>query len=224
MLEFEKKHKRGRNTFIYTFMHHGWLLSLIGIGLIYLSWSMVYGNLVAPVSNFLNSHENWYLSNSLIGLWVLLLGISFLIVAYLLANVHYRYYKFILDEYALHLHRGLFFIRETTIPYQQITNVHIDRPYHYRMFGVAQIDVVTAADKGLEKSEHRTKKFLIPVIDARIAKQLSRQLLECASKTRNGDPVYERETDDDDDYEDDESENDDEIDDDDIDVLIHKPH
>lgn len=209
MLEFEKKHKRGKNTFIYTFMHHGWLFTLFGIGLIYTSWAMVYGPLIEPVSQFLGAHEDWYISNSLLGLWILLLGISFFIVAYLLASVHYRYYKFILDDYALHLHRGWFFIRETTIPYQQISNVHIERPYHYRLCGVAQIDVVTAADKGMDKTENHTKKFLIPVIDIKIARQLSRQLLESAAKIRNGESVYEK--DDDENEDDSEDEPDDEL-------------
>ncbi len=194
MLAFEKKHKRGTKTFLYTLIAHNWLMILIGLGFLYLSWAIYFGNLRDFTESFLNQHADWYTTVSMLSEWILLVGISVLFVAYLRASVHYRYYKFILDEYAVHLHKGLFFIRETTIPYAQISNVHILRPYHFRLLGIAQLDVVTAADKSMEAHEIRTKKFFIPIIDTKIARVLARQLLECADKSRKGQYIYEEDS------------------------------
>lgn len=185
MIELDIEHKRGKRTFFYIFLCFGWWLALIGIGLFYLTWLIYFGRLRDNTENFLNLHSNWYITVPMLSEWLILLAISFLIIAYLRVNVLYRNYKFILDDYAVHLHRGLFFRRETTIPYQQISNVKIDRPFHYKLFGVSQIDIVTAADRNnTERKEKSAKEFYIPVIDTKLARQLARQLLESASKSR----------------------------------------
>lgn len=193
MLEFERKHRRGIKTFLYLLFTKAWWLLLIGAGFLYLSWLMYFGSLKTSTANFLAEHADWYVSVGMLSQWMMLLGISFLFIAYLLANVEHRYYKFILDEYAIHIHNGLFFVQEITIPYEQITNVHIARPIRYRFFGIAELDIVTAADKDFDRRETRNKKFLLPMIDTSIARILARQLLECASKSRNGEHVYAKE-------------------------------
>jgi uncharacterized membrane protein YdbT with pleckstrin-like domain len=209
MLEFERKHKRGGKTFFYIFLQKGWWLTLLGVGFIYLSWLMFFGPFIGPVENFLASHPSWYIDVSMLSEWALLLGLFLFFIAFLRANVHYRNYKFMLDEYAVHLYQGLFFIRQTTIPYEQITNVHIAQPYHYRLSGIAKLDIVTAADKDSDKSDKRTNKFLMPMIDSSIAKALSRQILECASRSRKGKHVYDQEELDEEDEEEDSEDDDD---------------
>jgi hypothetical protein len=74
----------------------------------------------------------------------------------------------------------------------QISNVHIARPYHYRLFGIAKFDIVTAADRDLDRSEkdHKSKVFFLPIVDINIARTLSKQLLQAASKSRKGEHVY----------------------------------
>ena len=123
--------------------------------------------------------------------WFVLLAISIFLIAYIRVNVIYSHYKFVLGEHAFHLKKGLFFTRENTIPYQQISNVHIARPYHYRIFGIAQLDIVTAGDKSIDRMSNKTKEYLIPIIDVSIARELSKMLMEFASKTRKGDSYRE---------------------------------
>ncbi len=89
-----------------------------------------------------------------------------------------------MDEYAIHLHRGLFFIRESTVPYGQISNVQIDRPYHYRMFGIAHIEIITNAGQNSSESDKK-KNFLIPTIDIKIARLLSKHLLLKGSQSQD---------------------------------------
>ncbi len=184
MFELEVKHKRGKKSFAYILINYGWWLMLIGAGFLYLSWASTFGPLNIPAASLFADHPDWYMDTSMLSWFALLFAFAFILFAVLRANIHYRKYKFILDEYAVHLHRGLFFIRETTIPYNQISNVHIDRPLSYRLFGVAELDIVTAADKSMEVIDKQTKKFFIPIIDLSIARRLSRQLLESAHKIR----------------------------------------
>jgi uncharacterized membrane protein YdbT with pleckstrin-like domain len=212
MLELKKKHKRGKRTFIYSLFSYGWWLTLIGIILFYLTWSIYYGPLHDSTDTFLHSHQDWYISIPMLSEWLLLLGFSFLLIAYLRARVMYSRYKFILDPHAFHLHKGIFFIRETTIPYDQISNVHINRPYHYRLFGIAQLDIVTSSDNRSVEDDGR--QFLFPMIDTSVARLLSRQLLENASRTKSADrrsqSRSEDDLDDEDDYEDADEEGDNE--------------
>jgi uncharacterized membrane protein YdbT with pleckstrin-like domain len=198
MFELEKKYKGGHRTHVYLLFTKGWLFILGGIVFLYLSGSMYFGKLNQPTTDLLNRHPEWFVTTDMLALWTLLIGLSFLFVAYLAASVHHRYYKFMLDKHAVHLHRGWFFIRETTIPYHQISNVHIARPYHYRMMGLAQLDIVTAADKDIEKIGHRSKTFLMPVIDISLARNLSRFLLDASVKSRRGKYADETDLDDED--------------------------
>ncbi|GEM_PF-1720098 len=205
-LQLGKKHKRGKRTFIFIFIHKAWWLVLISLGFFYLSWATYWGNLNQPATNFLLQHSDWYITTGMLSEWAAFLGFSILLIGYLRANVHYRMYKFILDEYAVHLRRGLFYIRETTIPYHQITNVHIGRPYHYRMLGLAQLDIVTAADRGDGAGNEATKEFLMPTIDVSLARILSRQLLESSARSRNKVTISDDDEDEDEDFEEDENE------------------
>jgi membrane protein YdbS with pleckstrin-like domain len=181
-----KKHRRGRKTFLYLYITHTWILNLVGIACIWLAYLMYYGALNQKATAFFAVHSSWYIDVPMVSSWFLLLGIMILILAYMIGYRYYVHYKFIFDDHAFHLHKGFFFIRETTIPYQQVSNVHIARPYTYRMFGLAKLDIVTAADKSLSHGEAKDKEFLIPIIDTKKARALSKQLISFAAKIRKG--------------------------------------
>jgi uncharacterized membrane protein YdbT with pleckstrin-like domain len=195
MFELDKKYKRGRRTFLYILISKGWIFIAIAAGLAYLDWLIYFGSLRAGTEQFLAQHPDWFVTVPMLSEWLLLLVLSFLLVGYLRASVLYRNYKFMLDKHAVHLRRGLFYVRETTIPYHQISNVHIARPYHYRLLGLAKLDIVTAADRSdrggtADADDMRgTKTFLMPIIDISVARRLSRQLLESSAKIRTGQPV-----------------------------------
>jgi uncharacterized membrane protein YdbT with pleckstrin-like domain len=206
MLEFGKKYKRGKKTFLFIFLIKCWWLNLIGIGFLYLAWQLTYGGLQAFAQNFLLSHPDWLVTPSMLSQWFLLFGLGILFISYSEASFVYQHYKFILDKYGLHLHRGIFFIHETTIPYRQISNVHIARPYHYTLMGLARLDILTAANRISEPEEQsRKKKYLIPIIDLAVARKLSHHLLKEASKSRHRSEPEDTE-DDSDEYEDDDEE------------------
>lgn len=190
MFELEQKYKCGGKTFLFLFIKYGWWLTLIGIGFIYLAWLDYYGPFRDSVVLFLTEHSDWYIDIVMLSEWTLMLGTCFILVAYIRASTIYRSYKFMLDEHAFHLRRGLFFIQETSIPYQQVSKVNISRPYHYRMFGVAELDIITADDRNDSYMKTKSSTFLIPVIDTSIAKALSKQLVEYASMSRHGKNIF----------------------------------
>jgi membrane protein YdbS with pleckstrin-like domain len=207
MFEHHKKHSRGRKTFVYLFIVYGWWLALIGIIFLYLAWSLNFGGLYVWMQDMLANNPNWIFTPGMISQWALLLGLSFLLLAYVRVWEMHHKYKFMLDEHAFHVHRGILFIHETTIPYHQISSVHVARPYHYRLFGLAQLDIVTAADKSIESMSEK-KKYLIPIIDISIARPLSQHLLKRAAKSKNRQPQHMEYEDDDSDLDDDEFEDD----------------
>lgn len=128
---------------------------------------------------FTVKHADWYLSPSLVLmiLWLSVLG--YLVVVLLRAWVIYRQYKFMMDEHALHIRRGIFFIKEMVIPYHQIQNVEIKQPYLYRPFGLAELDIRMFTS--IPESTHHGKKFknpnMIPIIDKKIAKALAYEII-----------------------------------------------
>ncbi len=184
MFELDQKYDRGRRTLTFILIHKGWKPFLLCVALFWLSYEIYYGRFRSATENFLNAHPDWYINVTMLAQWIVLVAVSILILTYVSAHVIYKHYKFILDDDAFHLHRGLFFIRETTIPYQQINNVLIAQPYHYRLLGIAQLDILTAADRSQAKSENRHRKYLIPIIDIKIARGLSKQLMGYSTKMK----------------------------------------
>ena len=207
-LEYDTRYRLGTRTFIYTFFHYGWLLTAIGITLFYLSWLMAYGILRPFSDGFLAQHPGWYVDTTLLAYWIFLVGISFVFVGILRAWVMYRQHTFLVDKHAFHLRRGLFRTRETRIPYAQISNVEIERPYHYRILGLAQLDVtISSGDRDTGRSAE-SRAFLIPIIDAKLAHALSYHIIRHGSNHA----VVDDEDNEDDEYEDDQY---DEVEDDD---------
>ena len=71
-------------------------------------------------------------------------------------------------------------IKEKVIPYRHIQNVDLEQPYHYRIFGVARLNITTARIDIFEdgqKEESRGKNNLIPIIDKKLAKELAHYLV-----------------------------------------------
>jgi membrane protein YdbS with pleckstrin-like domain len=181
LLEIDITYKRGVRTFLHTFAVYAWWLTLIGIGFLCLAYAIYWGPMVAWTQGFLGGYPDLYITNDMLATWVALLGFSFLLVAYLRANVMFRQYKFTLDEHAFRLQTGLFRIREYTFPYTQIANVHIEQPYHWRMLGLASVDIISSSDNVNHSEKRKAGTFLIPVIDKKLAKQLRLQLLRYGS-------------------------------------------
>ncbi|MDB5187927.1 MAG: hypothetical protein JWO50_447 [Candidatus Kaiserbacteria bacterium] len=180
-LEYETRYHLGKRTFIYTFLRYGWWATAIGLGLMYLSWEMYFGALRSPLDSFLTSHRDWYIDSGMLSEWTFLASISFIFIGLLRGWVMYRQHTFMVDRHAFHLRRGLFRTRETRIPYMQISNIEIERPYHFRIFGLAQLDVtISSGDRDTGRSAE-SRAFLIPLIDAKLAHSLSHHIIRHGS-------------------------------------------
>jgi uncharacterized membrane protein YdbT with pleckstrin-like domain len=185
-------HRLGKKTFWIFFLRHSKFFFLLLIGSSFFTYSALWGKMHDSFNQFFVDHADWYISGSLVLtiLWLALLG--YLIVIYLYSFVLYRQYKFMLDEHAFYVRRGIFFIREVVIPYRQIQNVEINRPYVYRIIGLAELDLTTLGntpEQNINTGKHKKQKNLLPVIDYRVAKILARNLVQRG--TNAGQPFVE---------------------------------
>lgn len=180
-IELEKIYTTGKRTFTYRLFFHHWKYHIVAVIFLVLAWAIYIGPFADTLSTYISSHPTWYINNTIIAFWSILITISVWILAVFGASVDHHHLKFMLDEHAFHIHKGLFFIKETNIPYRQISNIHIDRPYHYHLLGLAQFDIVTTADKDMARVGKPAKDFLIPIIDMALAKELSKQLTRFSS-------------------------------------------
>lgn len=190
-------HRLGKKTFWIFFLRHSKLFFLI-LGLtIWFTYNVSGDNKwSASYKEFFIRKADWYISPSLFmsTLWMAIAG--YVLVIFLYCWVIYRQYKFMLDEHAFYVRRGIFFIREVVIPYRQIQNVEINRPYLYRLIGLAELDLTTFTNVQQELDEHgknKKHKNLLPVIDYRIAKILARNLVQRG--TNSGQPFVVEEED-----------------------------
>ena len=78
-------------------------------------------------------------------------------------------------------------VKEKVIPYRHIQNVDIDRPYHYRLFGLSKLNITTSRLDNFEDE----KTNLIPLVDKHLAKKLSDFLIKQGARSHSGHTVSE---------------------------------
>lgn len=176
----------GKKTFwIFVVKHSKLFLVFFVLGIIF-TYSIVLGDKKASFDELILTYEHLYISKSLIlmTLWLALLG--FLIVILLYSLIIYRQYKFKIDQHAFYVRRGVFFVKESVIPYRQIQNVEINRPYIYRLIGLAELDLTTFSNAEFNGNPNSEKaKHLLPLIDYKVAKSLSEHLIQRGNNSNN---------------------------------------
>lgn len=126
--------------------------------------------LVVGISSFAGSLAGQVIFYGTILFLFLALAIS------LRALYDYKSNYFMLDEFSIHMRKGIWNREETAIPYRQILDVTIKESYIERSFGVAELSVFTAGhDEGTEKNADSA---IFPLIDHSYALALQQELLK----------------------------------------------
>lgn len=179
-LELNKKYRLGRRTFWFLFIKHGKLFITLTLAMIAGAVSLYVGHTAELADTFLATHWGGIIPKSLVLEWMILLIISFIIILFVGMFEYFGQHRFLLDENSFHIRKGIFFIKEKVIPYRHIQNVDIEQPYHFRIFGVARLNITTgaAADTFSENKHSKSPQDLIPIIDKKIAKELASFLIK----------------------------------------------
>lgn len=180
MLELNKKYTLGKRTFWFLFFKNGKIPTLIILSFFVAILAMYIGSTGEWTSQYLATHFDGVITKGLLTLWLVLGMLSMAIILFISLFEHFAQHKFMLDDHSFHIRRGIFMIKEKVIPYRHIQNVDLEQPYHYRLFGVARLNITTARidvfDDG-QKAESHGKTNLIPIIDKKIAKELAHYLV-----------------------------------------------
>lgn len=178
MLQLNKTYKLGKKTFwLFFFKYAKWMVFVSAL-LAYGLWSSYYGTLAPKADELLNTYAS-YLPKEMVAMWIALTIFSIMFVGFLRAYVMYRQYKFMLDESAFHVKKGIFMIKQIVIPYHQIQNVEIRQPYLHRFLGLAAIDIIIPSNS---PDGRDTTKNLLPVIDKKVAGILAHELIRRGSR------------------------------------------
>jgi membrane protein YdbS with pleckstrin-like domain len=195
MFELNKKYTLGKRTFWFLYIKNGKIATLIILFFLTATVLMYIGQTSLWTTEFLSSHFDGILTKGLLTLWFLLVAFSFFIILAISLFEHFAQHKFMLDDHSFHVRKGILMIKEKVIPYRHIQNVDIEQPYHYRLFGVARLNITTARidtfdddmdgmldKKGRQKHLQHGKNNLIPIIDKKIAKELAHYLVSQGDK------------------------------------------
>ena len=106
---------------------------------------------------------------------LLLASLVIIFIGYLITRLVYVHYTYSFEEFDLKLKRGIFTIREVSLPYRQIQDVNVDRSLLYRFLGVSRVIINSAAHEDF-KENNQTDIILEP-IDKEDAEQI-RTILE----------------------------------------------
>ncbi len=111
-------------------------------------------------------------SVSFIAVVILVIAVIMFIIGYTIARMHFRNYTFTLEEFGLKLKKGIFDIKEVSIPYRQIQSVDVARTVAYQMFGVSRLIIMTAGDDDAKQKGGAENDTIFDPIDADIAEEI----------------------------------------------------
>jgi len=121
------------------------------------------------------------LTVNMLTLWSISLFVGIIILLLVSTFEKYHQHKFVLSEHSFNIRRGFFMVKEKVIPYRHIQNVDIEQPYHYRIIGLAKLNITTARMDNFDDG----KTNLIPIIDKVIARKLSDFLIQQGARGHN---------------------------------------
>jgi uncharacterized membrane protein YdbT with pleckstrin-like domain len=107
------------------------------------------------------------------------LGVLLVLITTVSAWTEYKSVKFMFDDFAFHIQRGIFSKNEIAIPYRQVQNVSHTQSMNERMWGIAHVVVETAGTD--EKGSAAQSDGILPVLDTDLAISLQAELLKRAS-------------------------------------------
>jgi uncharacterized membrane protein YdbT with pleckstrin-like domain len=119
---------------------------------------------------------------SIIGFFISLIALG---LAILIGWLKYVNYRFVLDDNALKIKRGILNKEEVSIPYQRIQDVNVDRVLFYRTIGLSRLVVLTASHEEQEQGEPKSEaEGILPAIDHDLAAKIKEDLLRRSSVER----------------------------------------
>lgn len=175
MIPYNKKQHLGGTAFIILLLR-GLLPAIILIILMII---------IIPIQNFLTNNPDFYSSytssstNSaqlpydiFSGIISLLpsLTIIFFIFGLIISILRYKTYSFTFEEFDLHMRRGIFHLKQNSVPYRQIQNVFTERPLIYRLLGLSKIFILSAGER--EIGQKGSNQIVLEPIDYDIAEEI----------------------------------------------------
>ncbi len=114
--------------------------------------------------------------------WIALAFVLASIITAVITWVDYSGYGYQLGPDALKLRRGTFHKDETAIPYRQIQNIGIERPFLYVLSGTSKLVILTAGHEDKDSAAGDAEsEGIIPIIDKDLAIRLQNELLSRAN-------------------------------------------
>ena len=113
--------------------------------------------------------------------YILLASLVFLVIAIFSAWLVYINYRFILDENAFKVRRGVLRKEEVAIPYRQIQNVNIKRSFSDQIIGLSKLVILTAGREDKDEKIWSESEGILPSLDKNIAREIQEVLLKRAN-------------------------------------------
>jgi len=116
-----------------------------------------------------------------VAFYALLASLIFLIIAIFSACLVYINYRFLLDENAFKVRRGVLRKDEVAIPYRQIQNVNIKRSFFDQIIGLSKVIILTAGREDKDEKIWSESEGILPSLDKNIAREIQEVLLKRAN-------------------------------------------
>ena len=174
-MKYDSYQHVGIKTFFINLVKNGLpaiFISVIWVALLVIKTQGV-GNVFSLNAPDIIQMADFILNWAILGSFVFVTLLS--ILALLITSIDYFTFYFMIDNSGLCIKQGLVDKQEISIPYRQIQDIDIDRPFIYQMFGVCKLNILTAGQDNDHDNDPTEANF--PIIDKDLAYDLRKILL-----------------------------------------------
>ena len=174
-------YRLGHSTLYYMLFKYGFPAILLAFVELVLLGAAVGGNAMPPFSEWVS--QNMVFGQAIRMAALILPPLILLTVAFALVMAFGWYYsfKYKIGDNDISFEKGLVSRQEISIPFRQIQNADIEQSILFRIFGLADLVILTAGHEDPERATQNESEIVMPALNAEEARHLHEYLLDRAN-------------------------------------------
>jgi membrane protein YdbS with pleckstrin-like domain len=177
-------YRLGHTTLYYLLFKYGFPAIILFLLELILLGASAGGNTLPPFSEWVSASAAFAQIIHLAAEFLPLFILAAIVFALIMAYGWYLSFRYKLEDNDLSFEKGLLSKQEISVPFHQIENVDIEQSILYRIFGLADLIILTAGHEDPEHAQKDEAEITMPALNAREARHLQRYLLDRSNVQR----------------------------------------
>lgn len=177
-------YRLGKTTLYFLIFKYGWTAIVLFIIELILAGAATGGNALPPFSEWVTASATFAEIVKLVAGIIPMVIFFIIIFALFMSYGWYMSFKYKIEDNDLSFEKGVLGKQEISVPFHQIQNVDVEQSILFRVFGLADLAILTAGHEDPEHARKEETEIIMPALNLKEARRLQRYLLDRANVQR----------------------------------------